>query len=93
MKKVVEIPELTKISSKGQVVIPSNVRNRLNIKEGSVMAVMTKGDIIVLKKLDSGIKAEDLATLKLVEEAWEDVERGRYKVRSRDAFFRELKKW
>jgi len=28
------------------------------------------------------IKAEDLKTLKLLEEAWEDIEKGRYKVYS-----------
>ncbi len=93
MKKTVEIPELTKISSRGQVVIPRDVRNRLDIKEGSVMAVMTKGDMIVLKRLDSGIKAGDLRTLKLIEEAWEDIEKGRYKIYSREAFFKELEKW
>ena len=93
MKKTAEIPELTKISSKGQVVIPSDVRNKLNIKEGSVFAVTAKKDIIVLKKLDTNIKAADLKTLKLIEEAWEDIEKGRYKLYSKGAFFKELKKW
>ena len=93
MKKTAEIPELTKISSKGQVVIPIDVRNKLNIKEGSVFAVTAKKDMIVLKKLDTSIKGEDLKTLKLIEEAWEDMEKGRYKVYSKEAFFKELKKW
>jgi len=39
------------------------------------------------------IKAEDLKTLKLLEEAWEDIEKGRYKVYFKEAFFKELKKW
>ena len=93
MKKEFEIPELTKASSKGQIVIPTNVRKRLKIKEGTAFAVSTKRNMIVLKKLDTKMKPEDLKTLKLIEEAWKDVEEGRYKVYSKEAFFKELKKW
>jgi len=88
-----EVPELTKVSSKGQVVIPRVVRRKLGIKRGSVFAVSAKNDMIVLKKLDTGIKPEDLRTLKLIEEAWEDMEKGRYKAYSKKAFFKEFKKW
>lgn len=93
MRKELEIPELTKASSKGQIVIPTDVRKKLGVKEGSVFAITTKKDMIVLKKLDTRMKAEDLKTLKLIEEAWEDIEKGRYKVYSKEAFFKELKKW
>jgi predicted DNA-binding protein len=60
---------------------------------GSVFAVSARKDIIVLKKVETGIKPEDLRTLKLIEEAWNDIEEGRYKVYSKKAFFKELKKW
>ena len=93
MKKDIEIPELTRTSSKGQIVIPTYVRKKLNIREGSVFAVTTKNDMIVMKKLDTGIKPEDIKTLKLIEEAWEDIEKGRYKVYSKNNFLKELKKW
>ena len=87
------VPELTKASSKGQIVIPSVVRRRLGIKRGSVFAVSAEGDMIVLKKLETGMKPEDLRTLKLIEEAWNDIEKGRHKVYSKKAFFKEFKKW
>jgi AbrB family looped-hinge helix DNA binding protein len=90
--KQVNVPELTKASSKGQVVIPSVVRRRLGIKRGSVFAVSTVKDMIVLKKLETEMKPEDLKTLKLIEEAWNDIEEGRYKVYSKKAFFKEFKK-
>jgi AbrB family looped-hinge helix DNA binding protein len=93
MKKEIEIPELTRLSSKGQIVIPTDVRNKLRIKEGNVLAVTTKKDMIVMKKLDTKMKPEDLRTLKLIEEAWEDIEEGRYKVYSKSDFLNELKKW
>ena len=44
--------EITKISSKGQVVIPLKIRNELNINEGSVLGVDKTKDLIVLKKID-----------------------------------------
>ena len=93
MKKELEIPELTKASSKGQIVIPTVIRKKLGVKKGSVFAVTVKKDMIVFKKLDTKMKAEDLRTLKLLEEAWQDIEKGKYKVYSKEAFFKELKKW
>lgn len=88
-----KLPELTKASSKGQIVIPSVVRRQLGIKRGSVFAVSAKNDMIVLKKLETGMKPEDLRTLKLIEEAWKDIEEGRYKVYSKKVFFKEFQKW
>ncbi len=83
----------TKASSKGQIVIPTRIRKRFGIREGSVLAVAAQKDMIVLKKIESGLSAEDLKSLKLVEEAWKDLEEGRYSVRSKEAFFKELKEW
>ncbi len=44
--------EITKISSKGQIVIPQKIRNELNIGEGSVLAIEKMKNIIVIKKID-----------------------------------------
>jgi len=93
MQRDNETIELTKASSKGQIVIPASIRKRLDIKEGSMFGVAARKDMIVLKKLDIRMKPEDLKTLKLIEEAWKDMETGRYKTYSKKAFFEELKKW
>ena len=85
--------EFTKSSSKGQIVIPTKIRKRFNIEEGSILAVTAQNGLIVLKKIDSGLSAEDLKSLRLIEEAWKDIEEGRYSVHSREAFFKELKDW
>ena len=85
--------EFTKTSSKGQIVIPSNIRRKLNIGTGSLLAVTAQDDLIVLKKISSSISPEDIKTLRLIEEAWEDIDKGKYKVLSKDDFFRELKEW
>jgi AbrB family looped-hinge helix DNA binding protein len=93
MKKEIEVPELTKASSKGQIVIPTSIREKLGVKEGTVFAITAKKDMVVLKKIDTKMKAEDLRSLKLIEEAWEDIEKGRYKVATADNFFKEMAKW
>lgn len=39
----------TKVSSKGQVVIPAEIRKRLGIRKGQQLIVETQGDAIVLR--------------------------------------------
>ncbi len=85
--------ELTKTSSKGQIVIPVKIRRELKIEEGSLLAVTARDDMIVLKKISSKISAKDMKTLKLVEGAWKDLEKGKYRVRSKRDFFKELREW
>ena len=50
--------ELTKMSSKGQVVIPLHVRDELGLKEGETFAVMGEEDTIILKKVAMPSKNE-----------------------------------
>lgn len=51
--------ETTKMSSKGQIVIPQDIREELNADEGTVFAVIGSNDTIILKKLEKPSK-EDL---------------------------------
>jgi AbrB family looped-hinge helix DNA binding protein len=93
MKKDIELPELTRVSSKGQIVIPNNIRKKFGIRKGSILAISAKNHMIAMKKLDTEMTDEDLKTLKLIEEAWNDIEKGRYKSATPDKFFKELEKW
>ncbi len=43
--------ELTKASTKGQVVIPQEIRERLKIKPGDTLQVEQVGELILLKKV------------------------------------------
>lgn len=44
--------EFTKLSSKGQVVIPQDIRESLKLREGTPFAVITQDNAILLKKMD-----------------------------------------
>ena len=39
----------TRMSSKGQVVIPESIRKRLDIKEGAQFLVVGEADVVILK--------------------------------------------
>lgn len=43
----------TKMSSKGQVVIPEEIRKRLGLGEGVQFLVLGEGDVIILKSLST----------------------------------------
>jgi AbrB family looped-hinge helix DNA binding protein len=38
----------TRLSSKGQIVIPENIRKQLNLKEGDQFVVVGEGDVVIL---------------------------------------------
>ena len=93
MRDQVRDISFTKASSKGQVVIPTVLRKRLGIKQGTVFSVAARKDMIVLKKIDAKLSKQDLKSLKLIEEAWKDIEQGRYRVMSKQSYLNELKEW
>jgi AbrB family looped-hinge helix DNA binding protein len=59
--------ELTTLSQKGQVVIPSEVRRKMGLKEGTKFLVIGLEDVIVLRRLQ--LSEEKLRLKKLLAEA------------------------
>jgi len=83
---------ITKISSKGQVVIPSEMRE--DLKEGDKLLIIKNKDQIILQKaskLDKKLK-EDLEFARRTEEAWKSYERGEFITKSTDEFLKDLEK-
>lgn len=58
--------ELTKMSSRGQIVIPQKLRDRMKVKEGSVFAVFGSDDSFVLKKITVPDKERFLRSLEKI---------------------------
>ena len=52
--------ELTKSSSKGQVVIPKEIRDKIGVQKGTPFAVSLISGIVFLKKLDIETEFERL---------------------------------
>jgi AbrB family looped-hinge helix DNA binding protein len=84
---------ITTISSKGQIVIPQEMRKGL--KEGEKLVLIKNKKQIIMKKatdLDKNLK-EDLEFARRTEEAWKSYERGEFKQMNFDKFIKEMKKW
>lgn len=64
---------VTKMSSKGQVVIPIEVRK--DMKEGTNFAVLRKKDMIVLKKI-KGYSKRELAEMEELDKIWAEIKAG-----------------
>jgi len=45
------MPEITKVTSKGQVVIPSEIRKELKLKAGSQLVVDRMGELVLMRKI------------------------------------------
>ena len=56
----------TRMSSKGQVVIPEDVRKALGLEVGAQFVVMGEGDTVVLKRIAVPAKSEVRAMLRKV---------------------------
>lgn len=84
---------VTKLSSKGQIVIPSEMR--IGLKEGEEFIIIRDEDRIILKKVNAVTKQmkEDLDFARRTEEAWKSYERGEFKEMNFDDFIAEIKKW
>jgi len=84
---------MTKMSSKGQIVIPIEMRE--NIKQGEKLIVMKKKDSIIIKKMNSLEEKfkEDLEFAKRTEKAWKEYDKGNFKSMSKEEFLKELKTW
>ena len=48
----------TKMSSKGQIIIPEDIRKRLGLKTGAQFIVVGKNDVVILKSIAQPSMAE-----------------------------------
>ena len=84
---------MTKMSSKGQVVIPLEMRK--GIKEGEKLVIIHNADQFIVKKaIDLGKNfVDDLVFAKRTEKALKKYEAGEFVEMNFDEFLREAEKW
>jgi len=84
---------ITRISSKGQVVIPAEMR--ADIQEGEKLLIIHNDKQLIMKKasdLDKDV-AEDIEFARKTEEAWKRIKAGKGIKMDFDDFLKEMKKW
>ena len=84
---------ITRMSSKGQIVIPTEMRK--GFQEGDkLLLIQNDGQLIMKKasKLDAVLK-EDLEFARRTEEAWKRIEEGKGIKIDFDDFIKKMKNW
>jgi AbrB family looped-hinge helix DNA binding protein len=83
---------ITKISSKGQIVIPSNMRK--DLAKGDQFLIIKEDTTLIIKKITGLAKdlREDLKFAQRVERAWTAYEKGKFKSLPAKKFLEELEK-
>ena len=56
--------DTTKLSAKGQVVIPIDIRNKLQLKTGNKLLVVSSDNSIILQKTDFVKQEDDYSLMK-----------------------------
>ena len=84
---------ITKLSSKGQIVIPSEMRDNFSV--GEKLVIIKNGEQLILKKASDLGKnfEEDLTFAKRTEEALKRYEKGLYKETNARDFVNEIERW
>ena len=80
-----------RMSSKGQIVIPSHMRG--NLKEGEELVIIKDDERIILKKAESVTEKmkEDLEFARRTEEAWKEIDEGKFTEYSTEEYLKKLK--
>lgn len=81
------------MSSKGQFVIPTEMRE--DIVVGEKMIIIKNNDQFIMRKaskMDMALK-EEIEFARRTEEAWQRYEKGEFIEMDFDAFLKEAKKW
>jgi len=83
---------ITRMSTKGQIVIPAEMRADFEIGE-KLLIIKSEGNVIIKKasKLDQQLE-DDLEFARRTEAAWKSHENGGFKSTSAENFLKELKK-
>lgn len=82
--------EITKLSSKGQVVIPDKLRQGIEV--GTPFVVTKQNDLIILKKVD-GLTEQEKEEMKELDEIWREIDEGKGVTMSKKEFFKEMESW
>lgn len=85
--------DITKLSSKGQIVIPREMRKGISI--GEKLVIIKSKKQLILKKAEDFKEniEEDLKFAKRTEEAWKKYEKGEFIEMDFDEFLKKAKKW
>ena len=81
---------MTRLSERGQIVIPTELRKSMNLREGERFIIMGVGDTIVLRKLE--LSQERLRLKKLIRDSQKKARKGGFTEEEVTKLIRETRK-
>ena len=82
--------EITKLSTKGQIVIPESIRKDFEV--GSAFRIIKKGNLIVLKGIE-GFSKEEVKEMEELDKIWKEIDSKKCESYGVEDFFKKLKEW
>jgi len=84
---------ITRLSSKGQIVIPAEMRR--GIKRGEKLIILKNDSQLIMKRISDLSKdlKKEIEFAKRTEKAWEEYEKGKFTSSDTKDFLKELKEW
>lgn len=82
--------EITKLSTKGQIVIPESLRKDLQI--GTPFIVSRQEGLIILKEVKD-ITKEEIEEIKELDKIWKEIDSGKSESYVEEEFFEKMKEW
>lgn len=86
--------DISKMGERGQIVIPQEIREKLDIEVGEKFLIISENDDIIfrpIKKIKTIKKLqEDIIDMQIANKRWEEIEKGEYKESTKEDFLKEL---
>ena len=82
--------KITKLSTRGQIVIPEEIRGDLDI--GTSFVVTKKDNLIILKKIE-GLTNQEIEEMGELDKVWKEIDEGRGTTMDVENFLKEMKSW
>ena len=82
--------EITKLSTKGQIVIPESLRKGL---EAWTPFIVSRQDGLIILKEVNGLTKEEMEEVKELDKIWKDIDSGKCESYTEDEFFKKMKEW
>jgi len=82
--------KITKLSTKGQIVIPEEIRKSIEI--GTAFIVTKKDDLIILKKIE-GLTKQEMKEMRELDKIWKEIDAGKGITLNREEFLKEMNVW
>lgn len=82
--------EVTKLSTRGQIVIPESIRGDMEV--GTAFTVTKTNKMIILKEIE-GLTKEEIAEMKELDKIWKDIDDGKGTTMDAKEFLKEMNSW